>query len=130
MSDGQAAAGGSLRERTAEEVRVALARKRMSASQLARLMKKSQAYVWRRLSGETAFDVDDLEAIGAILEVEPTDLLPQAAHSSVGSKPPYVPGAVRPPDRRPKGRPAPRTTERRSRLKRALTPEELSVIAA
>jgi transcriptional regulator with XRE-family HTH domain len=130
MSDEQAAAGGSLRERTAEEVRVALARKRMSASQLARLMKKSQAYVWRRLSGETAFDVDDLEAIGGILDVAPVDLLPRNAVSTAGIKPPYVPGAVRPPDRRPKGRADSRVSDRRSRQKRPLTPEEKALLAA
>lgn len=129
MSDEQAAAGASLRERTAEEVRVALARKRMSASQLARQMRKSQAYIWRRLSGETAFDVDDLEAIAAILDVTPVDLLPSTVGSAGGIKPPYVPGPVRPPDRRPKGRSDSRNSDRRSSLKRALTPEEKALIA-
>lgn len=68
----------TLRERTAEEIRALLARRRLSATQLARQMGISQAYIWRRLSGETAFDLDDLEKISVILNVEIIDLLPPA----------------------------------------------------
>lgn len=67
----------TLREHAAEEVRALLGRRRTSATQLARQMGVSQAYVWRRLSGETAFDLDDLEKISALLDVEVTDLLPR-----------------------------------------------------
>lgn len=67
----------TLRERTAEEIRALLARRKMSATQLGREMGISQAYIWRRLSGETAFDLDDLEKIAAILGVEVIDLLPR-----------------------------------------------------
>lgn len=73
MSDAPAL---TLRERTAEEIRALLARRKMSATQLARHMGISQAYIWRRLSGETAFDLDDLEKIAVILDVEVTNLLP------------------------------------------------------
>jgi transcriptional regulator with XRE-family HTH domain len=76
MSDVGTLGGASLRERTAEEVRALLARRKMSATQLARELKVSQAYVWRRLSGETAFDLDDLERIANVLTVEVIDLLP------------------------------------------------------
>lgn len=69
--------GTPLRERTAEEIRVVLARRRMSATKLARELGVSQAYVWRRLSGETAFDLDDLEGIAGVLKVSVFDLLPQ-----------------------------------------------------
>jgi transcriptional regulator with XRE-family HTH domain len=62
----------------AEEIRATLARRRMSASALARELGKSQTYVWRRLSGETAFDTDDLESIAAVLRVAVVDLLPQS----------------------------------------------------
>ena len=129
MSD-ETAAGTPLRERVAEEVRVELARERMSATQLAKRMGVSQAYIWRRLSAETAFDLDDLERIGVLLGVEPADLLGRAADLVGRSKPPYVPGAVRPPDRRPKGRPESRISDRRSQRKRALTPEEKALITA
>lgn len=69
----------TFREAVAEEIRAALARRRMSASALARKLGKSQTYVWRRLSGETAFDTDDLEAIAAALSVTVVDLLPPDA---------------------------------------------------
>lgn len=119
-----------MRERTAEEVRVALARKRMSATQLAKQMGVSQAFIWRRLSGETAFDVDNLERIGAILGVEPADLLPRPANLSARSNLDKTHAPVRPRDNRPKGRSESGLANRRSRQKRALTPEELSVIEA
>jgi transcriptional regulator with XRE-family HTH domain len=114
----------------------------MSATQLAKRMGVSQAYIWRRLSGETAFDVDDLERIGGVLDVEPVDLLPRGTATAVGIKRSYVPGSVRPPEHRSKGRPDSRNSDRpkgrvdgrnndrRSQLKRALTPEEKALIAA
>lgn len=76
MSTTHALGAASLRERTAEEIRALLGRRRMSASALARELKVSQTYVWRRLSGETAFDLDDLDAIARILRVDPRDLMP------------------------------------------------------
>jgi transcriptional regulator with XRE-family HTH domain len=72
-SDGQS----TLREAVAEEVRATLARRRMSASALARTLGKSQTYVWRRLSGETALDTDDLEAIAGVLRIPVVELLPE-----------------------------------------------------
>jgi len=43
----------------AEEVRVLLARRRLSGVKLAELIGRSQVYVSRRLRGEVAFDVED-----------------------------------------------------------------------
>jgi transcriptional regulator with XRE-family HTH domain len=60
----------TLREQVAEEVRVAMARRRISGSALARLMGKDQTWVSRRLRGLVAFDMDDLEAIAAVLEAQ------------------------------------------------------------
>lgn len=68
-----------LRERTAEELRALLARRKMSATQLARHMGVSQAYIWRRLDGQTAFDLDDLEKIANILGVDVLDLFPRSS---------------------------------------------------
>lgn len=62
-------AQGSLRERVAEEVRALMARRKVSGTQLAKAMNVSHTYMWRRLSGATAFDLDDLERIGALLGV-------------------------------------------------------------
>lgn len=84
-----------LRVHTAEEVRVLLARRRLSASKLAKAMGVSQTYVWRRLSGETAFDLDDLEKIADILEVDVGDLLPRRGHGGPDVRPPSAPSFQR-----------------------------------
>jgi len=66
---------GRLRARTAEEIRVLLARRRMSAAELARRTGMRQQALSRRMTGETAWDVDDLEVIAAALGVTVFDLL-------------------------------------------------------
>lgn len=67
---------GRLRELTAGELRATLARKRISAAELARRMGWAQSYMARRIDGRVALDIDDLEAIARILEVNIIDLLP------------------------------------------------------
>lgn len=69
------AGAGELRTRVAEEVRVWLARRRMSGAQLAREMGRSQTFVAKRLDGRQAFDMDDLEIVARILEVPATSFL-------------------------------------------------------
>lgn len=77
MSDSDTESGTPvLRAAVAEEVRALLGRRRMSDIALARKLKRSHTYVYRRLSGETAFDVDDLEGIAAALNVPITELFP------------------------------------------------------
>lgn len=76
----------------------------MSATRLARELKVSQTYVWRRLSGETAFDTDDLERIAAVLDVPVADLLPLDARTTVQPMARKVAPSDRPKDGRPKGR--------------------------
>lgn len=76
MSTTSGGAPGWLRQRTAEEIRVLLARKRMSAAELARRTGIKQSTMARRMTGEIAFDLDDLEAIARVLEVEVVELLP------------------------------------------------------
>lgn len=66
-----------LRERTAEEVRVILARRRMSAAELARLAGIKQSTMARRMTGETAFDLDDLERVADVLGISVADLIPR-----------------------------------------------------
>lgn len=65
---------GPLREQVAEEVRALMARRRISGVQIAKRIGRSQTYIWRRLSGETAFDLDDLQALAVVLDVEVIDL--------------------------------------------------------
>jgi DNA-binding Xre family transcriptional regulator len=78
-----------LRESIAGEIRVAMVRRQVTGVTLAQALGKSQAYVSRRLSGDTAFDVDDLETIAATLGVKVADLIGHAergdgAYVSVG----------------------------------------------
>jgi transcriptional regulator with XRE-family HTH domain len=60
----------------AEEVRALLARRRISGVQFAKQIGKSQPYFSRRLNGDVAFDLDDLEAIAKALDIEVGDLFP------------------------------------------------------
>lgn len=95
----------TLRDHVAEEVRALLGRRRMSSVALARSIGKSHTYVWRRLSGETAFDLDDLQAIAATLGVSPGSLLPRRGDTETSHR--VLPNRQkRPADRRPIGRPA------------------------
>lgn len=66
-----------MRERIAEEVRALMGRRRMRDGELARVIGRSHTYMYRRLSGETAFDADDLEMIARALGVNVVDLLPR-----------------------------------------------------
>lgn len=86
MTDEVPAARGRLREHVAEEIRVLLARRKMSATQLARLTGLKQSSLSRRMTGETAFDMDDLELIADVLGVSVTDLMPQRVAASRDSK--------------------------------------------
>lgn len=53
-----------------------MARRRMTVPRVASLSGMSPAYLYRRLSGETALDVDDLERLAEILGVPVTSLFP------------------------------------------------------
>jgi transcriptional regulator with XRE-family HTH domain len=81
MSDERTPARGRLREHVAEEIRVILARKRMSGAELARRTGIKQSTISRRMTGETAFDMDDLEIIAEVLEVDVADLMPRMARA-------------------------------------------------
>jgi len=65
-----------LSDQVAEEIRVLLVRRRRSASDLARQIGMTQPYLSRRLTGEVALDLDDLQRIAGALEVDVRDLLP------------------------------------------------------
>lgn len=77
MTESSAATATRLRHGIAEEVRVLLARKRMSATRLAQELGWTQQYISRRMVGDQAFDADDMEQIARALGVEPHDLLPR-----------------------------------------------------
>lgn len=63
-------------DRVAGEVRAAAARRRMSGTQLARLIGVSQVAMSRRLNGRMAFRVDELAILAEALDVPISDLLP------------------------------------------------------
>lgn len=89
-----------LREVVAEEVRALLGRRNMKHIELARRIGRSHTYVGRRLSGETAFDVDDLEQIASVLGVSAESLVRRDGGlpaSSPGRQPvdPLAPRIVR-----------------------------------
>lgn len=96
----------TLNERVAEEIRVQLARKNITASELARRAGMTQRSVSRRITGEKAIDMDDLERFAQALDVPVTALLPQEASirgRDRGVSEPYLPLAGR--ARRAAGRP-------------------------
>lgn len=74
MSDMQT---GGFRQSVAMEIRVLMLRRGVRAVTIAQKMGKSEAYMSRRLNGETALDLDDLEAIASALDVPITDLFPR-----------------------------------------------------
>lgn len=78
MGENGTATAPKLRHGIAEEVRVLLARKRMSATKLAHELGWTQQYMSRRMVGDQAFDADDMERMAEALEVGVIDLLPRA----------------------------------------------------
>lgn len=134
MSDNITATRMRLREHAAEEIRALLARRRMSAAELARRTGIKQSTISRRMTGETAFDLDDLELIAEVLQVEVVDLLPRKGTPTIGGavppeaiprySQPAEPVAIqtpRPRDNRPSGHPGQRrapTTGRTSYVPR------------
>lgn len=58
-----------LREKVAQEVRAEIARAGFSVNAAAKALEWTQPYLQRRISGTTAFDVDDLEHISRWLGV-------------------------------------------------------------
>lgn len=96
-----------MRELAAEEIRVLLARRRISASELARRIGVTQPYISRRLTGEIALDVDDLQAIADALGVAVVELLPASAKGGPRAIARYLNVAERttPNGRQPNGTP-------------------------
>lgn len=102
----------TLTEVVAEEIRVALARRRMRQSQLARRMEVTEQWLSVRLRGVQPIDLNDLQRMAAALEVEVTDLIPTVTSpvrpfrdgtTEFPSAPPAP--HSRPTDRRPSGHP-------------------------
>ena len=71
-----------LREQVAEEVRALLARKMLTGADVAAALERSPMYVSRRIRGEVAFDLDDIQKIAKVLDVEISDLFPHRERGS------------------------------------------------
>lgn len=106
MTDAAVKAGEPLRVVVAEEIRALLGRRQMSRIELSRRLGKSHSYVWRRLSGATPFDLDDLEQIAVELGVTAADLIPRPGTGASTRERPGL-GLTRPGASRVLGRPAP-----------------------
>lgn len=92
----------------ATEIRAMLARRRISAAELARRLGVTQSYVARRMIGVQPIDLDELERIASILGVTVVDLIPRDRRETTSpylpqpiSRPPNVPNQRRPVSRRP-----------------------------
>jgi len=67
------------------EVRATMARRRISATELGRITGRNQQYWSRRLTGLTAFDVDDLATLSRILRVPIASFFPNDGPEPEGS---------------------------------------------
>lgn len=63
-------------ESVAAEVRAQCARQRVSQRDLAKVLGVSHATLFRRFSGEVAFDVEELAAVANYLDIPMASLLP------------------------------------------------------
>ena len=68
-----------LRERVVVAVRVEMARQGITQTRLAELTGLSQAYISRRMTGDTALDIDDLDKIATALQVPAAAFFPAPA---------------------------------------------------
>jgi transcriptional regulator with XRE-family HTH domain len=66
-----------LADRIINAVQVALDVKGVSGSELARRLGVSQTYVWRRMTGEVSFSIDDLDRVAQALGISVEQLLPE-----------------------------------------------------
>jgi transcriptional regulator with XRE-family HTH domain len=66
----------TLADSVAAEVRAQLARRQLTAKDLANAIGKSEMYVSRRVRGEVALDLVDLEQVAGFLGLAIVDLLP------------------------------------------------------
>ena len=122
-----------LNKAVAAQIRSLMGIRMVRQSQLAARMGVTEVWLSRRLREVQPMSLDDVERIADGLEVTPTELLilatgrpgqPTVAKLEPADRPP-----VRTDSRGPKSRGDSGSAHRRSRQKRALTAEELAVLA-
>jgi hypothetical protein len=72
----------TLADSVAAEVRAQLARRQLTGMALANAIGKSEMYVSRRIRGEIAFDLIDVEQVARFLGIAVADLLPAAERAA------------------------------------------------
>ncbi len=72
----------TLADSVAAEVRAHLGRRQLTGMALANAIGKSEMYVSRRLRGEVAFDLVDVEQAARFLGIAVADLMPAAARAA------------------------------------------------
>ena len=82
MPSGSEPEPGRFARAVSDEIRIAMARQRISGSQLAVMIGRSQSYVSKRLRNEAAFTANDVEAICQVLQEDLLRLLSKAVHAS------------------------------------------------
>lgn len=85
MPSGKQPEPGPFARAVSEEIRSAMARRRVSGAELARSSGRSQSYLSKRLRDEVAFTANDVEDICAVLG---EDLLALLHASVLASRPP------------------------------------------
>lgn len=77
------------------EVRAEMGRQRVNASELGRVVGPNQQYWSRRLTGHTAFDIDDLAALSSVLQVPMSRFIPDVVAPGPDPKPGRASGGAR-----------------------------------
>ena len=72
-----------LTQRVTEEVRAEMARRRLTQQDLADALRWTPGYLSRRLTGEVAWSLDDIEEVAAALQVPPLALLAPASRLAI-----------------------------------------------
>lgn len=75
-------APGPFARAVSDEVRLAMTRHRVSGSQLAEMVERSQSYISKRLRNEAQFTANDVEDICRVLKEDLLQLLGRAVHAS------------------------------------------------
>jgi transcriptional regulator with XRE-family HTH domain len=81
MPAGKEPEPGSFARAVSEEIRIALARHRVSGAQLAGMIGRSQSYISKRIRNEASFTANDVAAVCEVLEEDLLRLLTNAVRA-------------------------------------------------
>jgi transcriptional regulator with XRE-family HTH domain len=81
MPAGKEPEPGAFARAVSEEIRIALARHRVSGAQLAGMIGRSQSYISKRIRNEASFTANDVAAVCEVLEEDLLRLLTNAVRA-------------------------------------------------